>query len=62
VKVVPPFGEMPWKELSRLSDDEMKILMIDAINQCYKFLSELFVSAKGGNHRGAENNRQLERE
>ena len=47
VKVVSPFGEIPWKELSRLSDEEMKILMIDVVNQCYKFLSELFVSAKG---------------
>jgi hypothetical protein len=46
VKVVSPFGEIPWKELSRLSDEEMKILMIDVVNQCYKFLSELFVSAK----------------
>jgi hypothetical protein len=34
VKVVSPFGEIPWKELPRLSDEEMKILMIDAVNQC----------------------------
>ena len=46
VKVVSPFGEIPWKELSRLSDEEMKILMIDAVNQYYKFLSELLVSAR----------------
>ena len=25
VKVVSPFGEIPWKELSRLSDEETKI-------------------------------------
>jgi hypothetical protein len=31
VKVVSPFGEIPWKELSRLSDEEMKILMIDVV-------------------------------
>jgi hypothetical protein len=36
VKVVSPFNEIPWKELSRLSDEEMKILMIDVVNQCYK--------------------------
>jgi hypothetical protein len=30
-----------------LSDEEMKFLMIDVVNQCYKFLSELLVSAKG---------------
>jgi hypothetical protein len=32
VKVVSPFGEIPWKELSRLSDEEMKTLMIDVVN------------------------------
>ena len=35
VKVVSPFGEIPSKELSRLSDEEMKILMIDVVNQTY---------------------------
>ena len=30
-----------------MSDEEMKILMIDVVNQCYKFLSEFFVSVKG---------------
>ena len=42
VKVVSPFGEIPWKELSRLSDHEMKILMIDVVNHSYAFLSILF--------------------
>ena len=41
-----PFRRDPM-EGARLSDEEMKILMIDVVNQCYKFLSELFVSAKG---------------
>ena len=31
VKVVSPFGEIQWQELSRLSDEEMKILMIDVV-------------------------------
>ena len=33
VKVVSPFGEIPWQELSRLNDEEMKILMIDVVTQ-----------------------------
>ena len=42
VKVITPFGEIPWGKVSRLSDDEMKVLMIDVVNHCYEFLSELF--------------------
>lgn len=42
VKVVSPFGEIPWPELSRLNNEEMKTLMIDVLNKTYKFLSVLF--------------------
>ena len=42
VKVVSPFGEIPWGKLSRLSDDEMRTLMIDVVNRCYALLGELF--------------------
>ena len=35
VKVVSPFGEIPWPELSRLNDGEMKTLMIDVVNHTY---------------------------
>ncbi len=35
VKVVTPFGEIPWREVSRLSDDDMKLLMIDVTNHCH---------------------------
>lgn len=31
-KVVSPFGEIPWRELSRLHDGEMKTLMIDVVD------------------------------
>jgi hypothetical protein len=47
VKVVTPYGEIPWNDLSRLSDKEMKALMIDAVNRSYRFLSELFDSPYG---------------
>ena len=41
VKVVTPFGEIPWKEISRISDPEMKALMIEVVNKVYTFLSHL---------------------
>jgi hypothetical protein len=47
VKVVSPFGDIPWPELSRLSNREMKVLMIDVVNQCYRFLSLLHADPAG---------------
>jgi hypothetical protein len=47
VKVVSPHGEIPWKELSRLSDKEMKELMIDVVDRCYDFLSVMFLTRRG---------------
>src|SRR5690242_222462 len=47
VKVVTPFGEIAWGDVSRLSDDEMKALMIDVVHRSYLFLSELFASSNG---------------
>lgn len=41
VKVVTPYGEIHWDALSRLSDTEMKTLMIDVVDHCYDFLMEL---------------------
>lgn len=41
VKVVSPLGEIPWPNLSRLSDDEMKVLMIQVTHRCYNFLTTL---------------------
>jgi hypothetical protein len=49
VKVVSPFGEIPWNSLSRWDDTEMKALMIDVVEHCHQFLSELFTSPYG-NH------------
>lgn len=38
VKVVSPYGEIPWNNLSRISDDEMKALMIEIVNNVYTVL------------------------
>jgi hypothetical protein len=38
VKVVTPFGEIPWTRLSRISDQEMKSLMIHVVNKVFTFL------------------------
>jgi hypothetical protein len=48
VVVRTPFGEIPWRELSRLDDAEMKVLMLDVVNRTYKFLKQLFDEETGG--------------
>lgn len=42
VLVRSPYGEIPWPQLSRLSDEEMKVLMIDVVNKTYRALRLLF--------------------
>jgi len=42
VLVRSPYGEIPWPRLSRLSDQEMKALMIDVVNKTYRALIGLF--------------------
>jgi len=37
-----PYGQIPWPRLSRLSDEEMKALMIDVVNKTYRALRVLF--------------------
>lgn len=41
VVVRTPHGEIPWNNLSRLSDDEMKRLMIEVVDHCFVFLRQL---------------------
>jgi hypothetical protein len=41
VKVVTPYGEIPWNQLGRISDDEMKPLMIEVVANLYTLLSVL---------------------
>jgi hypothetical protein len=48
VTVRTPFGEIPWCQLSRLDDTEMKALMIDVVNRTYRFINRLFNEQTGG--------------
>ena len=41
VKVVTPYGEIPWPQVSRLSDKEMKALMIEVVDRVYTFLTHM---------------------
>ena len=47
VEVRSPYGEIPWPRLSRLSDEEMKALMIDVVNKTYRALTLLFDNRVG---------------
>ena len=47
VVVRSPYGEIPWPRLSRLSDEEMKALMIDVVNKTYRTLRLLFDNRTG---------------
>jgi len=47
VVVQSPYGEIPWPTLSRLSDEEMKALMIDVVNKTYRALTVLFDNRLG---------------
>jgi hypothetical protein len=48
VIVRTPFGEIPWRDLSRFDDAEMKKLMIDVVNRTYNFIHRLFDDERGG--------------
>lgn len=39
VKVISPHGEIPWTKLSRISDEEMKRLMIEVVDRVFTLLS-----------------------
>lgn len=42
VVVCTPFGEIPWRRLSRFDDAEMKMLMIDVVDRTYQFIHQFF--------------------
>lgn len=42
VKVVSPYGEIPWNEVSRISDEEMCPLNKEVVNKLYTMLRFLF--------------------
>tara|TARA_R100001198_G_scaffold96668_1_gene87739 strand:- start:202 stop:579 length:378 start_codon:yes stop_codon:yes gene_type:complete len=37
VKVVTPFGEIAWNDLSRISDAEMRELMVETVNRVFTY-------------------------
>ncbi|MBX3164674.1 MAG: hypothetical protein KF900_09340 [Bacteroidetes bacterium] len=41
VKVVTPFGEIAWTEVSRISDKEMRVLMLDIEKSIHNALDKL---------------------
>jgi hypothetical protein len=47
VKVVTPDREIPWSDLSRFNNSEMKAMMIDVVNHCDQVLAILFSTPVG---------------
>jgi hypothetical protein len=47
VRVITPNGQIPWSDLSRLDNREMKALMIDVVNHCDQVLAILFSTPVG---------------
>jgi hypothetical protein len=42
VLVNSPYGAIPWPQVSRLNDEEMKQLMIDVVDRTYRLVHRLF--------------------
>lgn len=38
VKVVTPYGEIPWVTVSRFNNQEMKVLIKDIVNKVYTYM------------------------
>ena len=47
VVVKTPAGEIPWSQVSRFNDEEMKALMVDVVNRAYLWLRFLFDDEAG---------------
>ena len=41
VLVNSPYGAIPWPQVSRFNDEEMKQLMIDVVDRTYRFVHSL---------------------
>ena len=41
MKVVTPYGEIPWNNLSRISDDDMRDFMREVVDRIYTVLLRL---------------------
>jgi hypothetical protein len=59
VKVITPDGEIPWSELSRFDNSEMKAMMIDVVNHCDQLLAILFFTPLGDRLIGEPGKRDL---
>jgi len=55
VKVVTPYGKIPWNNLSRISDEEMEKLNKEVVDKIYTFLYEIIVSDSFPNLHGPTN-------
>jgi len=42
VKVVSPYGEIPWNEVSKISDEEMRKLMLDIEDKLSRIIEGLY--------------------
>ena len=42
VYVVTPSGKIAWKDVSKISDNEMKELIIEVVNKTYSFLLNMY--------------------
>lgn len=40
MKVVSPYGEIPWNDMSRISDEEMKALMIEIVDRVFTAIQD----------------------
>jgi hypothetical protein len=47
VVVNSPYGSIPWPQVSRLNDEEMKELMIDVVDRTYGLVHRLFDDREG---------------
>jgi hypothetical protein len=47
LKIATPVGEIPWGDLSRFDDRELKALMIGMVNRCDQVLAMLFSTPAG---------------
>ena len=47
VTVSSPYGLIPWNNVSRFNDEEMKRLMIDVVDRAYCFIHMLFDETTG---------------
>ncbi|MGH7028202.1 hypothetical protein [Brevundimonas sp.] len=39
VTVATPYGDIPWTDVSRISDEEMKALMIEVVDRVFTYMS-----------------------